>query len=413
MKFFERFKKEKNISTDILNQPETVADNDTQETGQQTVEEIQDEKAVQKDRIISYVIAGVVILVTVAVIWGAWRNQKATAPVPPSVPVDNPTAALNNALDKLSGKEDIYYRVTGSKRSTFGGNTYQENYSQLVYLEGVNSPDMKGLVEETAQIGDHTIRSIEVFLGGTGYFTTANAKYQAPIEKDAYLARYAPLQLVDPTLYSDITGTVSSGEKTVTLRTPSAPEKWIADTGITMLSVEAQVALNNRNELVSTTYTITYEKDGMTIYLSLKAEPLDWAAPAFPTIVAKDFIQVSDLNIPKTLERSIGYLTSATSIHAEYNEHIYVEAFGDDRTKSIRMTVSQESNGWSAQIRTVTTPSNSSKPGAMSPTKTDEKFTGGVYTYSINDSEYVASENITQEIIDGLNARHAKYGKKK
>lgn len=397
MKLFDFLKKHKSSSDPVPNPEETVSHENAPE-----VDSIDSPAAVtQNTRRISIIIAVTVIIVTVAVIWGAWRGPAKSAQNSTDKPISFSSAFIysSSVMRNIATQKDLSYQTTITKTSTIGSNTYQEESMQLVFLENVNTPDMKGRVAEILDIGDHSIESVELYLDGTGYFTTAGGNFKTSLTQEDYIGRYVPLLSITNTLYSGISGTENNGTIKILLQDAKEPEPWLAEEGITLTAAKGEILLTKQGSLISTAYAATYEKDGVQIELQVSTEVLDWSLPEITLPEDKEYIAISNPDTPKMLEKSIGYLTTASNIHADYNEHIYVQAFGDDRVKNIKLATTTKDNKWSADMRTVTTPSNSSKPGGLSTITTDERFIDGVYAYSVNGAEFKEVPEITQEVM--------------
>ena len=398
MKLFDFLKKHKSSSDPVTN-PEEKAEETVCHEDATEISPTDSPVGTSTNRRISIIIAVTVIIVTAAVIWGAWRGPLESATINSERPIAL-TATLiysSSAERNFSMQKDQYYQVTINKKTTINSNTFQEESTQLIFLENVNTPDMKGRVAEILKMGDHTIESVELYMDGTGYFTTAGANFKAPLEQVAYLDRYIPALSVTTMLYSGIHGTENNNTIKISLKDPKAPEPWLAEEGLTLISARGEIILTKQSALISTSYSATYEKDGVQTELQVVTEALDWSLPHIEMPEENAYIAISDLNTPKMLEKSIGYLTTASTIRSDYNERIYVQAFGDNRIKNIQLTAETKSHKFSANIHTVTAPSNSSKPGAMSTYTTDERFKDGVYAYSVNGAEFIDVPEITQE----------------
>ena len=335
-------------------------------------------------------IALTVIVVTVFVIAGAWRsvNEKI-------VPLENAADIYALAIDRLSQVENIYYRVTGSKTVTFGENSVGENFTQLITFEGKNSSSFRGCVEESLKIGSQEIKSFEFFADGNAYFTTQGVSFQANMEQTAYIERYTPVITIDPSLYAEISGTATARKMQITFAKPGAVEDWVANSACSLIDATASVVLDKKGHLAESVYTVTYSQNDTIVTLAVQVEIIDKNAPTIQLPDKQVYAPISDISAPKLLERACGYLTAIQHISAEYSDSIYCEAFGDERTQSSVLTVSNAAP-YAADVDTTVSVSNSSKAGSVTTTVKCDRFEDGVYSYSTDGTNYNLENSVDQ-----------------
>lgn len=366
---------------------------------------------INKDTLIRIGTVLVIILLSAAVIWGAWRPKsnkhtpagatnnttEATEP-PPSTPVADPVAIYQEAISNYSQIDDQHYNVTGVKKYALDGCDFTENYSQQIVIENRNAPEMAAQVTESLRIGSYSIESVERFYNGTAYFTTQEKGVQAPITPEAYLGRYAPALLITPQLYKRIEAKTNDVITVIQFSEPSALESWVGDESCIMQGSSGELTIDRHGNIVNCKYNATYTMEDIAYSLQLYVEIVQEAAPPLAPPKAEEYLSVQDPDIIKTLERACGYLSSAERIDSTYAEHIFCQVFGDTRTQEILLKANKE-NGLTAEISTTTAKTNTGQPGAVETTTFQEVFKDNSYEYSIG-GDFTQAEVDRQAMLD-------------
>lgn len=352
-------------------------------------------KKLDKEICKKYGMALTIVIVTVAVIWGAWRIIEDK-----TVPLENAAEAYTQAVAQLSAAENIYYKVSGTRTISDNGATTEESFTQLITYEKQGTNDFLGCVEEDLHIGTQSIKSFEFFSKGVAYFTTQGASFQSEMTADAYTDRYTPAVPVDPALYAEITGVKNSKAITISFSKPGAVASWIRANGITLVDAAATVTLTPDGVLRVSNYSVTYTQNDATFTLNVAVEIMNNATPPLQLPDSSAYTPISDISVPKTLERSCGYLTAIQNIRSVYSDAIFCEAFGDERIQTIRLTTN-ETDGLSAELDTVVAVSNSSKAGVVTTSTKKESFESGIYSYSVDGSTFENDSSVNEDIMEG------------
>lgn len=345
-------------------------------------------KKFDKDLLTRIGVALTIVLVSTAVILGAWRikDDKPT-------PIEDPVAVYTQAVSHLTAAENIYYKVTGSKITAANDNTIEESFSQLITYEAQNSSSFRGCVEEDLTVGTQNIKSFEFFSEGIAYFTTQSASYKAEMAQADYTKRYTPVMPIDSALYAEISGVKTRAQSTITFSKPGSVESWVAAEGCSILDATASVIIDSNGELSESDYTVTYDKSGTIVTLQVKVTVI--GEPTLPIQLpdTNAYTEISDISVPKLLERACGYLTATQNIYAEYADAIYCEAFGDERIQTSTLSACSAED-YTAMVDTTVSVSNSSKAGAVSTAAKYERFEKGVYSYSSDGSTYSIESSV-------------------
>ena len=337
-----------------------------------------------------YAMALTIVIVTIAAISGAWRISDDKA-----VPINNPEEVYNRAVSQLSAAESIYYKVTGTRMISDNGITSEERFTQLITYEKWGTNNFRGCVEEDLQIGTQNIKSFEFFSEGTAYFTTQGASYQSEMTADDYTCRYAPVVPVDSSLYAQITGFKSRKSSTICFSKTGVVASWIGASGITLVDATATATLSPKGSLLSSSYCVTYSHDGTTITLDIAVEILDKDPAAIQLPDSSVYTPIADISVPKTLERSCGYLTAIQDIHSVYADTIFCEAFGDQRTQTVTLSTSGD-DGFSAEVDTTVSVTNSGKAGVVTTSTKKELFEKNAYSYAMDGVTFENDTNVSE-----------------
>ena len=314
------------------------------------------------------------------------------------VPIENAVAVYDQAVAQLSAEENIYYKVTGTRMISDNGISTEESFTQLITYENRGSKDFTSCVEEDLQIGSHAIKSFEFFSKDVAYFTTQGANFQSEMTADDYTDRYTPVAPVDSSLYAQITGTKNRKAITISFEKAGSVASWVEENGIALIDSSATATLTADGELRVSNYSVTYTKDALMISLDVTVEIMNNAMPPLQIPDSSAYAPISDISIPKTLERSCGYLTAINKIRSDYSETIFCEAFGDKRIQTISLAADR-TDSLSAELDTVMSVSNSSKAGAVTTYTKKELFKSGVYTYSVDGITFENDSSVGKDIM--------------
>ena len=346
-------------------------------------------KKFNKEFYIKIGIALTVIVVTAAVIWGAWRVVEDK-----TIVLENASEVYQQAVEQLSARDNIYYKVTGTQKKQTASGTVVESFVQLITYESQNT-NFRGCVEEDLTIGDHEITSFEFFADNVAYFTTQGASFQAEMTKQEYTARYTPAAPIDSALYAEISGTRNRKETNITFKKPGAIALWINEAGAQLIDGTASVVLDGDGNLTFSKYAITYTTQAVTINLDIAVEIIYNDLPPIQLPSSDAYTPISNIDVPKILEKSCGYLTSLQTINSVYSEVVYCEAFGDKREQTIQLSLNK-AESFSASVDTNSAISNSSKTDAISSSVRKDLFENGAFLYSADGINFQEDASIDQ-----------------
>ena len=339
------------------------------------------------------VIGGAILLLTVVVV-SILSNSPPSDGNSTYPTVADADLLYNNAADIVKTAQNISLEISQTKEIIADSENFKEQSLQSVRYEALGTDRMRGAVEETISIGSHDIKISEIYADSTGYFTVAGSSFRGSISPEAYQKRYAPAVPLSAELYGSITG-VDAGDTTIITFTQSTDiEPWIAEAGAQSICADGTAYINKSGQLTKSVYSVQYALEGTNIRYTVTVE-IDYADPAPIQIPenAASYTQIAYLDGPRMLEKACGYLLEATSITANYSDRISCEAFGDERTQTITLNMTDTAD-WSAQMDTELTLMNSSKAGVVSTLLQTEYFIDNTYTITVNGGEPTPNTDI-------------------
>lgn len=348
-------------------------------------------KHITKRHFIGGGFALIVLIVAFAVIWGAWRDSITGAPVP----LNNPTEIYSEAVAALRNQENVYYKVTGSKSTTVGTASLKEEFIQLITCQAQGSDQMRICVEEVLSIGNLDINRFEYFVDGTRYSTVQSASFQAPAYDTEFTENFAPIILLDPSIYTEIDGHKLKKDTIIKFSNPEALEAWAASDDAELISAEGSAKLNRKKELTSGNYTATYKLDNVIFTVQYTVEVLSYDITPVALPDNSKYTSISNINTPYMLEKACGYLMAMGNIQSQYTDTISCEAFGDERKQTISLS-SDTTDSLSVQVDTSVTVTNSSKAGIISTFSKTERFADNGYSSSTDGGEYISNPDVSQ-----------------
>lgn len=307
-------------------------------------------------------------------------------------PINNADAVYQEAVNRLSGQQNLKLNITYDKSTSINGNIFRERSAQTVTYQGLGTEQMRGNAEETLQIGEYTIRISELYTDGTGYFTVNDTPFQGSITESEYLARYIPAAAISPELYAGIQGTYTKMGSVIWFSQAATAESWCWEDSMENLTAEGTAYLDANGDLTKTVYLLSYTLGHANITLTATVS-IDQAEDIQIPQDTTGYTKIGDLDAPRILETACGYLLSTDTVTASYADKISCEAFGDVREQTIQVRTTG-GGSWTAGVDTKVTVENSSKTGTSSVTTKNEAFENGIYTAKIDGGEPTTADQI-------------------
>lgn len=337
-------------------------------------------------------------IIAVSVIAACISTYEPTPEAPDTEPVtvaEDPAVLYRQAAMAVENAEDMILRISTSTKTTVGSESFYESSEQTLSCDGLDTEHMRAVMDETLTMGDYSVFNTESYADNMAYFTVGEGSFCAPMAAEAYLDRYAPAVLLDPTLYSSIIAAYDTGSTTITFADPTGMEVWAAEEGRTLISAEGTAVLDAENALTESTYSVTYAQGEATIQktFSVKIELSDVTAD----LADADCVQIQHPDAPLMLERACGYLMQARAVTASIAESITCEAFGDDRTQTTKLSMFGDEADLMAKLGVSVILVNSSRGGEATQRNEQMLFRDGAYSITIDGGEPVVNSTMTAQ----------------
>lgn len=337
----------------------------------------------------------IILFLSAAVIIGAWRIS-ADNPVA----IENPAEVYSSAVSMLNKEDSVYYKITGTKSFSIYNEEITENFVRYVSIQGSETENPQICVEETLSIGNYDIVLFDIFNDKTEYLTVQGSSFRAPISYDDFMARQIPLIPIDISLYERVSGERTAKQSVITFHNAREIEFWVSKIPSTTINAEGTVLLDNSGRIVKSEYLSEYTCENTRFNLQVTVEVLGSEISEMPAPDASMYKEVTSIETPLQLEKACGYLLSAGNIRADYIDTIACQAFGDERTQTVRLETST-SNHFKALMDTQVSATNSSKAGVVTTTTKSELFQDNVYSIATNGEEPVINSEVDLETMKG------------
>ncbi len=305
------------------------------------------------------------------------------------------TQVYQDAVSRISSTEPIGLSVSWTKQTITKQNVFTERRSITQSVDGYGTDAMCAATSETLSIGQQDTHITEIFSNDVAYIRIGDSTFSSDITASEYSRRIIPQIIINADLYRSVTGFDSESLRLIHFAQPTDSEPWATEEGAEFLGAKAAACITKDGNLLRCTYSATYQKDDVFIHITVLAEQAD-AAPIQLPRNTNDYVKISYLDGPRQLERASGLLLQSGNIQSTYNERIYCQAFGDERTKNATLQITSASQ-WSAQVDTQVVSVNSGHVGDTSRHTHNERFADGKYTLSIDNGAPEDNSSIDED----------------
>ena len=291
----------------------------------------------------------------------------------PTEPPFDPAAAYSDAAAALEDSGEYTLQVTRTKDIDVAGEAFTEE-SKLTFTRS------GGVIKANGEIsyGSHLVYLDETWADGTVYLNMNSSLFSSQMEEEAFLARYAPLALLDPENYGAVTA--SEDGTVLAFAEATAAESWLAPAAATVVSAEGTATLDAGGALTEAAYDLTYSYGGVTVteawnvtYSEAKATP---KAPEDPDT----YLTVESIDGPLLAEQAIGFLLEAERLHSSVYQSMLSQAAGAYVTWGYNIDAT-------ADMYRIQTSINQMDSSGNSTYELDELYRDGVFTQAEDGGE--------------------------
>ena len=345
-----------------------------------------------RTRLIAIIAGAAVLLAALIVVVISIVNANTNKTV--ALTTEKAAEAYNAALQTVLSTEEINLEITTVKNTTAGENVYSLNSLQNVTYVGYGTDSMQAQSQETMTIGQTETTITEVFVNNTAYATVDGTAFATQMTKEAFIERFAPLDLINITAYKTVNAVKNRDGIFIQLSDAAIAEQWALPAGGQMISASGSVELDKNELLNCSVYNIEYTYEGATINLTVTLKVLPAAETEIVVPTGGKLTTVSYIDAAKDLEILYGYLLQSGKIYAQANESINCQASGIQRDQKTVVNI-QNTTELDATIDTTINIVDYNDGGDTASYAQSEAFKDNIYTISKDGGEATAQNNLT------------------
>lgn len=260
----------------------------------------------------------ILCLVLLLSLWGCKKESGSgaaqspiTTPTEPTVPAPESYQDAALAMDEL---QNLELRATLSMVTTTGETTSsQELVYEIIYTD-LGTEDFQASVTYSGNSGDFKRNATEQYRKGMIYLDDSRISkkgFCSPMTEDAFLARYAPVVLMDEALYESVevsTENAYAGYKSIyTFQSPTGPEAWLGE-DVELICAEGTATVR-RGRILNSTYTASYTQSGSSVELAVTTELVsDEPEPLLTTPSPADYQEIESLEALQMLHQTYDWI---------------------------------------------------------------------------------------------------------
>lgn len=307
-----------------------------------------------------------------------------TTQAPTDPPIDG-AAVYNDAIAPLLTAPDVTLKLSVSKTTTIGPDTFTITSEQNLIFTGLGTDSMAATLSETVGVNDLGGNFAEYYADGTLYTTVyGQYKFKGAMTQEEFLERFAPAILLDAAIYEQITAEEILGGTKIYFDNPTAGESWALPEGAELTSASGTATVRDDGTLTHSSYTAEFDYGASHIHLEVTAEPniTDGVLIAAPK--GEDYTEISDIDALRVYDTAVLYLLNTQSATSAINETIICEAAGVVRAQQLNVNFHGIDSGHVSEVsHDITFYQNRSSETL----KQTEHFLDGKYSYTVNDGD--------------------------
>ena len=346
-------------------------------------------------RLIAIIASAVVLLavLTIVIVNAVKCSGNATV----SLTSEKALQFYDNALTNALSAEDFTLDITTTKNTSADENQYSFSSHQIVTYDDYATDNMLAQSQETMTVGQNETTITESFVDNKAYFTIDGAAFTGAMSADAFIDKFAPVALIDKTLYRTISATKSPDGIFIQFCDPSGAEPWCIPAGAEMISANGTVQLTTGGQLQQSAYHIAYSEgtENIDLTITVMFTPITEVQISIPT--SKSSTTANYLDAARDLEVMYGYLLQSDKMYAQIDESINCQAGGIQRTQTTALEFESAEAGLNAAIETLVSITDYGNGGSTVTNTQSETFHNNTYSISENGGEAIAQPDVTAE----------------
>ena len=331
-----------------------------------------------------------------------------TEPAPTEPSAEELYAAAQDALAQIA---DISLELIITTYTTIGKDEFSEQSNQTLTYKGIGTEDMVISMEETLEFSVHSpdkedtdeedepVTYKEIWSQGNVYAELMNTyRYSGPADVEDIVNRYAPVVLLDASLYGSISSEKSGDSTVITFDAPTAAETWAIPEEGELVEASGSATVNSDGVMEEMYYTVTYTYGPAEIKMEVQSKPMDTtkniAAPANPDT----YTQIECIDALRMTISAPAMLAQADDVTSSGMESLFCQAAGLLRNQSTKINLSGRKEATKAKIDTGVYVMDYSTRKSQEYDQ-EETFIDGKLTTVVNDGLPSTKGNVTWEEI--------------
>ncbi len=273
------------------------------------------------------------LIFTLLVSLGACTQEpsaKTTDAAETDPPAPDAQELFAEAAKGLKASDAITVSIDATEEHTVWGDTFTQSTDSEIIYEGLQG-DLLSKVKSTVRFNDQIYFDItELFVDGHTYATFDNTKHQEESTAEEYMARQYPVCLFDSANFAEGNVEETSYGTLLTFTEATALETWVAPEYAKLISAEA-TALIGEDGMEEMSYTASFEQGAATVKITVEAELMLDCIPVLKAEAPADaekYTLISDVEIPRMMERAYFNLYASKSRSAQYMQIVASQAGG-------------------------------------------------------------------------------------
>lgn len=316
-------------------------------------------------------------------------------------------AAYEAARAALEASPAVTLDVVVLTETTVGQQVYSSRSQQVltwaamdtaapvVFMEEALVYDYEDLNEEELEY--NTYDYCEVYTGGTLYMQLNEEMFfsstlaQADVEN-----RYAPVVLLDQTLYDTVTADSSEAGLAVTFEAPTAAEAWAMPADAQLQAASGTASIDGDGKLQKMTYALTYTYGSAQVSVAVESTPRQQPETVEVPEKPEDYTKISYVDALRTYMHAADRLVTSTGITSIITESIVTQAAATMYNQQISVDLYGTGKDLMTKINTDVYAMDYSSNTDLE-YKLEEVFRNGKYTYSEDGALPTTESGITAE----------------
>ena len=315
------------------------------------------------------------------------------------------------AQEALAQTADISLELLITTYTTIGKDEFSQQSNQTLTYKGIGTEDMVISMEETLEFSVHSpdkedtdeedepVTYKEIWSQGNVYAELMNTyRYNGPVDAEELASRYAPVVLLDASLYGSISSEKSGDSTVITFDAPTAAETWAIPEEGELVEASGSATVNSDGVMEEMYYTVTYTYGPAEIKMEVQSKPMDTtkniAAPANPDT----YTQIECIDALRMTISAPAMLAQADDVTSSGMESLFCQAAGLLRNQSTKINLSGRKEATKAKIDTGVYVMDYSTRKSQEYDQ-EETFIDGKLTTVVNDGLPSTKGNVTWEEI--------------